>query len=124
MTEPEAELVAAGDDWADAILANDADRIAAFMADEWVIVSASGISPASEFLGLVRSGALTHSAFRREGPARVRVHGDTAVLTARVLNTAHHGGNRYDADEWTTDVWVRGPDGWRCVLSQITAAEP
>ncbi len=112
MSEPETELLALGDAWAEAIVANDADRIAEYMADEWVIVSASGISPAADFLGLVRSGELSHSAFRREGPARVRVHGDTAVLTARVLNTAHHGGNRYDADEWTTDVFVRRDGRW------------
>jgi ketosteroid isomerase-like protein len=119
-----AEVVAVGDAWAAAIVANDADRIADFMADEWVIVSASGVSPASEFLGLVRSGALTHSAFRRAGTARVRVYGDSAVLTARVANTAHHAGIDYDADEWTTDVFVRRDGRWRCVLSHITAADP
>jgi hypothetical protein len=54
----------------------------------------------------------------------VRVYEDTAVLTARVTNTAHHAGQRYDADEWTTDVFVRREGRWRCVLSQITAAAP
>lgn len=122
--DAEAELVAVADAWAQAIVANDANRIAEFMADEWVIVSASGVSPAADFLELVRSGALTHSAMQRVGEVRVRRYGDTALVTARVTNTAHHGGNRYDADEWTTDVFVRSDDRWRCVLSHITSAEP
>jgi ketosteroid isomerase-like protein len=124
MTVDEAELVAVGDAWAEAIAANDADRIAEFMDDDWVIVSASGISPGADFLRLVRDGELTHSAFARTGPARVKVYGDTAVVTARVANTAHHGGTAYEADEWTTDVFVHRDGRWRSVLSHITTAEP
>lgn len=116
-----AELVAVANDWAAAIVSNDAERIAAFMAAEWVIVSESGISPREQFLSLVASGALTHSAMELVGDARVSVYGDTAVLTGRVLNTAHHKGRRFDADEWTTDVFVRRGDRWLCVLGHITA---
>ncbi len=116
------ELVAIADDWARAIAGNDADRIAGVMADEWVIVSESGISTKEHFLSAVRSGALTHSAMARTTRPRVRVYGGTAVLTARVTNTAHYGGKRFDADEWTTDVFVLRDGRWRCVLSQITPA--
>ncbi|MFE6917540.1 nuclear transport factor 2 family protein [Streptomyces rubiginosohelvolus] len=115
-------LIAIVDDWAAAIVANDADRIGSFMADEWVIVSESGIADREEFLGYVRSGALTHSAMEAVTPPRVRVYGDTATVTARITNTAHYGGQRFDADEWTTDVFVRRDGHWRCVLSHITPA--
>jgi len=117
-----AEIVAIADDWARAIAGNDAERIAGVMADEWVIVSESGISTKEDFLSMVRSGALTHSAMNRITHPRIRVYGDTAVLTARVTNTAHYGGERFDADEWTTDVFVLRNGRWRCVLSQITPA--
>ncbi|MGI5430444.1 nuclear transport factor 2 family protein [Streptomyces sp. CA-179760] len=109
-------------DWAAAIVANDPGRIAGFMADDWVIVSESGIDPKEKFLSLVESGALTHSAMDLRTRPRVRVHGDTAVVTGRVTNTAHYQGERYDADEWTTDVFVRRDGRWRCVLSHITPA--
>jgi ketosteroid isomerase-like protein len=122
--EDEAELVSVGDAWAAAIVANDAGRIAGFMADDWVIVSDTGISAREDFLAVVRSGDLTHSAMDRAGDARIRVYGDTAVLTARVTNTAHHLGRRFDADEWTTDVFVRREGRWLCVLSHITPASP
>lgn len=118
------EIVAIADDWARAIVSNDAVRIARFMADDWVIVSGSGVSSKEHFLSFVQSGELTHSAMDRVGEATVRVYGDTAILTARVTNTAHHAGQRFDADEWTTDVFVRRNGCWLCVLSHITAAAP
>jgi uncharacterized protein (TIGR02246 family) len=119
-TEVESVLVAIVDEWATAIVSNDAGRIAGFMADDWVIVSESGVSTKEQFLSFVISGALTHSAMDRVSDARVRVHGDTAVLTARMTNTAHYDGRRFDADEWVTDVFVYQEGRWLCVLSQIT----
>ena len=68
------------------------------------------------------SGELTHSAMDRAGEARVRVYGDTAVFTARVTNTTHYAGRQFDADKWTTDVFVKRDGRWVCVLSHITPA--
>ena len=102
------------------MVANDADRIGSYMADEWVIVSERGVSSKEDFLAFVRSGQLTHSMFEMVGDARIREYGDTAVLTARVVNTAHFGGQRFDADEWTTEVFVKYDGKWLCVLSHIT----
>ncbi|MCP3015753.1 nuclear transport factor 2 family protein [Nocardiopsis dassonvillei] len=58
-----------------------------------------------------------------EGTERVRVHGDLAVVTARVTNTARFGGREFHADEWTTDVYHRTPHGWLCVHSHVTPAQ-
>jgi ketosteroid isomerase-like protein len=118
------ELLAVAAMWADAIVSNDAARIAGFVADDWVLVDASGISPGKRFLELVESGELTHSAMDPVGPLRVRVYGGTAVVTGRVVNTAHHGGHRFDADEWTTDVFVRRAGRWSCVLTHVSDAAP
>ncbi|MGP4012427.1 nuclear transport factor 2 family protein [Streptomyces sp. 4N124] len=120
----EARLIRLAEDWAVAIVANDAERITGFVADEWVMVSESGVASKEEFLSLVATGELTHAAMDLETRPRVRVYGDTAVLTGRVTNTAHYQGKRYDADEWTTDVYVRRGGRWLCVLSHITPALP
>ncbi|MGC4972545.1 nuclear transport factor 2 family protein [Streptomyces sp. DT199] len=104
--------------WAEVIVSDDPARIAESMADEWVIVSASGIDPR------VASGALTHAAMVLRTDPRVRVHVDTALVTCPVTDTAHCRGERYDADEWTTDVFVRRQGRWLCVLSHITPAAP
>ncbi|MDQ4117974.1 MAG: nuclear transport factor 2 family protein [Actinomycetota bacterium] len=119
--ESEAALVAIADEWARAIVSNDPARIAGFMADDWVIVSESGVTTRERFLAFVRSGQLSHSAMDRVSDPRIRTYGDTAVLSMRQTNTAHYQGQRFDADEWVTDVFVRRDRSWACVLSQITA---
>ncbi len=124
MGDETADLVGLLDAWADAIVANDADAIGSYMDPDWVIVSETGIASRADFLALVRSGRLTHSAMRRVGEARVQAYGDTVVVTARVTNTAHFEGSPFDSDEWTTDVLVRRGDRWLCVLSQISSAAP
>jgi ketosteroid isomerase-like protein len=116
-------VLATEDDWTNAILSNDADRIEAFVADDWVIVSDSGVTPRQRFLEVIRSGQLSHSAMAASGEPRIRVYGDTAIVTARVASTAHYQGHRLDADEWTTDVFGREGDGrWLCHLTHLTAA--
>ena len=117
------ELEKLGKEWAEAMVANDADRIGSVMANEWVIVSERGISTKDQFLGYVRSGALTHSMFEMVGDARVRSYGDMAVFTCRVVNTAHFGGQTFEADEWTSDVFVKRDGRWLCVLSHITPVD-
>jgi ketosteroid isomerase-like protein len=118
----ERELLQMGECWAAAMVTNDADQIGNFMADDWVMVSERGLSSKQHFLEFVRSGQLTHSKFEMVGDARIRIYGDTAVLAARVVNTAHFGGHQFDADEWTSDVFVKREGEWLCVHSQITPA--
>jgi predicted enzyme related to lactoylglutathione lyase/ketosteroid isomerase-like protein len=119
-----ARLVTVADEWARAVVSNDAARIAGFMTDDWVIVSDSGIRSKQEFLSFVESGDLTHTAMERVGDARTVILGDVGVLTGRFTNTAFYGGRRFDADEWTTDVFVRRDGRWLCLHSQITAVTP
>lgn len=120
----EDELLAIAKGWADAIVGNDADRITTFVTDDWVIVSESGVSPGARFLNLVASGNLTHSAMDVVGPIRVRILGESAVLTSRITSTAHYLGRQSDADEWTTDVFVRQDGRWLCALTHYTAVKP
>ncbi len=98
----EQELMRIGAEWAEARVSNDAERIGSFMADEWVIVSERGVSTKEHFLEFVRSGQLTYSTFDLASEPRIKIYGDTAVLTARVTNTAHFDAKQLDADEWTT----------------------
>lgn len=113
-------------EWAAAMVSNNPDRIAAFMTQDWVIVSESGIATRDEFLAHLTSGRLTHSAMDEASEPRIRVYNDMAVYTVRATNTAHYDDVQFEADEWTTDVFVRrgSGSGWRCVLSHITATGP
>lgn len=115
------DVTEAAAQFADAIVSNDADRIAACLGDEWRLVDEDGVSDRARFLDVVRSGALTHSMMRPVGEVDVRVYGGVGVVCARVVNSARFGGRSFEADEWTTDVFVHRDGRWVCVHSHVTA---
>jgi len=108
--------------WDRAIVSNDANAISRFMTDDWIIVSATGITKRDDFLAVVTSGDLTHETFKGE-IVSVREYGDTAVVTGRVTNNGTYKGQPFRAHEWTTDVFVKLGGQWRCVHSHITAVK-
>ena len=108
--------------WAEAIVANDAAAIGHFMTDDWVIVGPDGATSRADFLALVASGDLTHDMMQTASEPRVKLYGASAVYTARVVNSGHFRGQRFTADEWTSDVFARHGTGWKCVLSHVTPA--
>lgn len=118
----EQEIIDFSEKWAAAIVSNDAESIGRFMAEDWVIVGDNGAATKQEFLSWVASGDVTHEAMQMVSEPRVKIYENTAILTARVTNNGHFKGQPFSADEWTTDVFRRFPDGWLCVLSQITTA--
>ena len=93
------------------------------MAEDWIIVGENGTSGKTEFLSWISSGDLTHETMEMVGEARIKVYGDTAVLTARVTNNGHYKNQPFSADEWTTDVFQRRENGWTCVLSHISPSK-
>jgi len=114
------EILNLAEQWAKALVSNDARKIGSFMSDDWVIVGQNGITGKRDFLHFVESGDLTHEAMELIGEARVQIYGDTVVLTGRVTNNGHYKGEPFSADEWTTDVFLRREGRWLCVLSHIT----
>lgn len=117
--------MAAEDTLTEAVVANDAPRIGKCVTNDWVIVSGTGVSDGNELLTLIASGQLTHSAMEIVGKPRVRVLSETAaVVTARITNTAHYEGHRVDANEWTTDVYVKCDGRWLCALTHYTPVTP
>ncbi|WP_099041547.1 nuclear transport factor 2 family protein [Mycobacterium neglectum] len=107
--------------WDDALLANDVDRIAAFTTPGWIFVSQDGVVAGSQFLASVASGAVLHDTFSSEVVSVVDL-GDVAVIVARVVNTGTYQGERFENDEWTSDVFVRRDGRWLCELTHLTPA--
>ena len=119
----EAELLAVSAAWDAALVTNDAGAVASFMADEWVFVSPSGITPKAELIELIAIGRLAHHAMEPVGPPRVARYGDVAILTARKASRGTFEGASYTADEWISEVFVRRDGRWTCVLSHKAPAE-
>lgn len=115
----EQEILVFAERWAQAILSNDSESIGSFMSDVWVIVGENGTTNKPDFLSWIVSGDSTHETMEMVGEARMKIYGDSAVLTARVTNNGHYKNQPFSADEWTTDVFRREKESWTCVLSHI-----
>ena len=106
--------------FANAIAKNDPEGIERFVTDEWIIINADGgIIDKERFLGVIKSGALTHEMMESDD-IRVRVYGDSAVLSALTRSKGKFMGQEFSTYERSTDVFVRLDGQWRCVLTQLT----
>ena len=114
------EVTAVAHEWDRAMVTNDADAIGRFMADDWTIVGTDGsISDKPTFLGLVRSGALTHDVMTSEDMT-VRVHGTSAVVVARGTSGGTFHGQPFRVVERASCVFVERDGAWRCVLTHLS----
>jgi uncharacterized protein (TIGR02246 family) len=110
--------------WATAIVANDVEQIARFTTDDWVLIDKPGPIPREAFQAVVASGMLRHDTMTHDVLDIRRFGPDVAVVTTHGRNTGSFQGQPIEADEWTTDILVRGADGWRCALTQLTPRQP
>ena len=114
------ELTAVAHAWDRAMVANDAEAIGRYMADDWVIVGSDGrVGNKPDFLALVRSGALTHDVME-SSELEVRVYGEAAVVLARGVSGGHFQGTPFHERERSSSVFVRQAGEWRCVLTHLS----
>ena len=108
------------DSWAEAIVANDPARIAAFMEPDWTLVTPeAGPVRREAFLEAVATGALTHEVMTFD-VTEVRPLGDAVVVVAHGKNSGTYRGQAFSADEWVTEIFVRREGGWRCAVTALT----
>jgi len=118
----EEELLKVEKGFVDAIAKNDLDAIERFVIDDWIIINADGgIIDRERFLEVIKSGTLTHEMMESED-MRVRVYGDSAVVSALTRSKGKFMGQEFTTHERSTDVFVRRDGQWRCVLTQLTAS--
>jgi ketosteroid isomerase-like protein len=116
----EEELLKLEKQFAAAIVKNDPEAIERFVADDWIIINADGgIIDKERFIGVIKSGALTHETMESD-EIRVRIYGESAVVTALARSKGKFMGQDFSTRERATDVFVRHDGQWRCVLSQLT----
>lgn len=114
------QLLQVEKDFQQAIVENNVEGISRFIAQDWIIVDADGgIIDKDEFLSVIQSGALTHDAMKLE-EARVRIYGDTGLVTGRATSAGKYMGVGFTTMERSTDVFLKFGDQWRCVLTHLT----
>jgi len=120
----ERELIQVAHEWDRAMIANDAEQIGRFMAEDWTIIGPDGrVGDKNTFLDLVRSGALTHDVMTSED-INVRGYGDTAVVVARGVSGGMFQGEPFREVERATSVFVRQEGRWRCVHTHLSRIAP
>jgi ketosteroid isomerase-like protein len=118
--EVEEELLKLEKEFAQAIVKNDAEAIGRFLADDWIIIDADGgVIDKSRFLGVVKSGALTHEMMESE-EVSVRIYEGFALVTGLTATKGKFMGQEFSTRERATDVFVNQDGRWRCVFSQLT----
>ena len=116
----EEELLKLEKEFTEAIVANDPEAIERFVADDWIIINSDGgIIDKGRFLGVIKSGALTHEMMESDD-IRVRIYGESTVVTGLARSQGKFMGQDFSTRERATDVFVRHDGQWRCVLSQLT----
>jgi ketosteroid isomerase-like protein len=116
----EEELIAVAHAWDRAMVGNDPGAIGQYMADDWTIIGPDGsIGDRATFLDLVRSGKLTHDVMESHD-LKVRVYGDTAVVTGRGVSGGDYLGESFYLVERVSCVFVRQQARWRCVLTHLS----
>jgi len=118
--DAESELLKLEKDFADAVVSNHAEAIGKFLADDWVIVDPDGsMIDKARFLGVIKSGQLTHELMESED-LRVRSYGNSAVVTALTKTKGKFAGQEFMTRERATDFFVKQGGRWQCVFSQLT----
>jgi len=109
--------------WDAALVRNDAEAVASFMADDWAYIGPTGATPKADIISWIASGQLAHHTMETIGAARVSAHGDTAVVTSRKQSTGAWNSVPYAADEWITEVFILTNARWLCLLSHKCPAD-
>ncbi|MBT1708835.1 DUF4440 domain-containing protein [Fulvivirgaceae bacterium PWU5] len=117
----EDEVLQVGKEWDKAMVGNDPDEIGKFMSEDWVIVGSDGITSKSQFLETIRSSALTHSRMDSD-ETKIKVYGDTAVVTSRGTSAGEYKGQPFELYEWSSSVFIRKKGKWLCVHTMLTPA--
>ena len=116
----EEELIGVANEWDRAMVANDPEAIGLYMADDWTIIGPDGsVGDKATFLELVKSGTLSHDVMESED-LKVRVYGDTAVVTSRGISGGKYQGHTFREVERSSNVFVRQGGQWRCVLTHLS----
>jgi ketosteroid isomerase-like protein len=116
----EEELLKLENEFAEAIVRNDLEGIGRLVADDWIIIEPNGgIVDRARFFEVIKSGALAHEMMESED-LRVRVYGDSAVVTAITRTKGKFMRQEFSTQERATDVFVKRDGRWQCVLTHLT----
>jgi ketosteroid isomerase-like protein len=126
-SDEDAKTVAALDTkYQAAVKSNDAVTMDQILADDFVLVTGRGkVFSKADLIESARKKEVIYERQDEEfGTQRVRVWGDTAVVTALLWIKGAQGGKPIDYKLWFSDTYVRAPTGWRYAFGQASLPLP
>ena len=103
-----------------AILKGDAAAIERMTADDYTFITLKGeLRTKAEIVKGFASGAFKYQS-RTISDLKIRVYGDTAVVTGRSVQKGIENGKDYSGDYWFTRVYVKQNGAWMTVALQTT----
>src|SRR5262249_31461180 len=105
---------------------NDADTMDRILADDMILVLGNGKAiTKTEQLEEARSKSITYEQQKEiDNSQKVRVWGDTAVVTAKLWIKGTQGGKSFERKLWFSDTYVRTKNGWKYVFGQASLPLP
>jgi Protein of unknown function (DUF3225). len=119
----DADAVAALDNqYQEAVKANDAATMDRILADDFVLVTGrGGTLSKSDLIKAAREKRTNYEHQEaEEATQKVRIWGDTAVVTALLRIKGTRDERPLDYKIWSSNTYVRMPGGWRYVFGQTS----
>jgi ketosteroid isomerase-like protein len=107
-----------------AVKANNVATMDRILADDFALVT--GLGKTYTKADLLKEAPNKRTVYERQGDSaqKVRVWGDTAVVTALLWAKGTEDGKAFDYTLWFSDTYVRTPTGWRYVFGQASTRLP
>ena len=105
-----------------AVKRNDAQAMDRILHDDFVLVLGNGASfKKADLLRDAREKKFVYELQDEEaGTQTVRMFGDTAIVTAKLLLKYTKAGEPFERALWFSDTYVRTKDGWRYAFGQAS----
>jgi len=123
-TDDEKTVAALDTEYQAAVKTNDVATMSRILADDFVLVTGLGKTyTKADLLNEARSKRMVYE-HQKDSAQKVRVWGDTAVVTALLWAKGTEDGKAFDYELWFSDTYVRTPTGWRYVFGQASTRLP
>jgi ketosteroid isomerase-like protein len=123
-SDDEKAVAALDTEYQAAVKANDVTTMDRILADDFVLVTGVGKTyTKADLLEQARSKRVVYE-HQEDSAQKVRVWGDTAVVTALLWAKGTEGGKPFDYQLWFSDTYVRTPAGWRYAFGQASTRLP
>jgi ketosteroid isomerase-like protein len=123
-TDDEKAVAALDTEYQAAVKANNVATMDRILADDFVLVT--GLGKTYTKADLLNEARSKHTVYehQEDSAQKVRVWGDTAVVTALLWAKGTEDGKAFDYKLWFSDTYARAPAGWRYVFGQASTRLP